>query len=31
VVGKFAVTAKKEDEDYPDMSSAFYSEGRLRP
>lgn len=28
-LGKFAVTAKKEDEDYPDMHSAFYSDGRF--
>lgn len=28
--GKFAVAAKKEDEDYPDMSSQFYSNGRSR-
>lgn len=27
--GKFAVAAKKEDEDYPDMSMQFYSDGRF--
>lgn len=28
--GKFAVVAKKEDEDYPDMSQQFYSEGKFK-
>jgi hypothetical protein len=27
--GKFAVAAKKEDEDYPDMSNQFYSDGKF--
>jgi hypothetical protein len=27
--GKFAVAAKKEDEDYPDMSKQFYSDGKI--
>jgi len=27
--GKFAVTAKKEDEDYPNMSWQFYSDGKF--
>jgi hypothetical protein len=27
--GKFAVAAKKEDEDYPDMSKQFYSDGKF--
>jgi len=27
--GQFAVAAKKEDEDYPDMSKQFYSEGKF--
>ena len=27
--GKFVVAAKKEDEDYPDMSRQFYSDGRF--
>jgi hypothetical protein len=27
--GKFAVAAKKEDEDYPDMSTQFYSDGKF--
>jgi hypothetical protein len=27
--GKFAVAAKKEDEDYPDMSNQFYSGGKF--
>ena len=27
--GRFAVAAKKEDEDYPDMSSQFYSDGKF--
>ena len=27
--GKFAVVAKKEDEDYPDMSKQFYSAGKF--
>ncbi len=28
--GKFAVAAKKEDEDYPDMSKQFYSDGKFQ-
>lgn len=28
--GKFAVAAKKEDEDYPDMSRQFYSDGKFQ-
>jgi hypothetical protein len=28
-LGEFAVTAKKEDEGYPDVSSGFYSEGKI--
>jgi hypothetical protein len=28
-LGKFAVTAKKEDEAYPDMSNAFYGDGKF--
>jgi hypothetical protein len=28
--GKFAVAAKKEDEDYPDMSNQFYSDGKFQ-
>jgi hypothetical protein len=28
-LGKFAVTAKKEEEDYPDMSQGFYSRGKF--
>jgi hypothetical protein len=28
--GKFAVVAKKEDEDYPDMSEQFYSDGKFQ-
>ena len=28
--GKFAVVAKKEDEDYPDMSQQFYSDGEFK-
>jgi hypothetical protein len=28
-LGKFVVSAKKEDEDYPDTSSAFYSDGKV--
>ena len=28
--GKFAVVAKKEDEDYPDMSKQFYSDGKFQ-
>jgi hypothetical protein len=28
--GDFAVAAKKEDEDYPDMSQQFYSDGKFR-
>ncbi len=28
--GDFAVAAKKEDEDYPDMSQQFYSDGKLK-
>lgn len=28
--GKFAVTAKKEDEDYPDTSKQFYSNGKFQ-
>jgi hypothetical protein len=27
--GKFVVAAKKEDEDYPDMSNQFYSDGKF--
>jgi hypothetical protein len=27
--GRFAVAAKKEDEDYPDMSTQFYSDGKF--
>jgi hypothetical protein len=27
--GRFAVAAKKEDEDYPDMSNQFYSDGKF--
>ena len=27
--GRFAVAAKKEDEDYPDMSQQFYSDGKF--
>ncbi len=29
-LGKFAVTASKEDEGYPDMSSGFYNDGKVR-
>ena len=28
-LGKFAVTAKKEDEGYPDTSSGFYRDGKV--
>ncbi len=28
--GKFAVAAKKEDEDYPDMGTQFYSDGKFK-
>jgi hypothetical protein len=28
-LGKFAVSAKKEDEGYPDTSSSFYSDGKI--
>jgi hypothetical protein len=28
--GKFVVAAKKEDEDYPDMSNQFYSDGKFQ-
>lgn len=30
-LGTFAVTAKKEDEGYPDMISAFYSDSKIAP
>src|SRR6266404_7005995 len=30
-LGKFAVTAKKEDEGYPDTSSGFYSDSKIAP
>ena len=30
-LGKFAVTAKKEDEGYPDTSSGFYKDGKIAP
>src|SRR6266481_995379 len=30
-LGKFAVTAKKEDEGYPDTNSGFYSDSKIAP
>jgi len=30
-LGEFAVTAKKEDEGYPDTNSAFYSDNKIAP
>ena len=30
-LGKFAVTAKKEDEGYRDTSSGFYKDGKIAP
>src|SRR5713226_3733088 len=30
-LGKFAVTAKKEDEGYPDTSRGFYSDNKIAP